>query len=1176
MATRGTTPPRVLAQNEGYALLSAAESLLKACLEADTGVDLVVGPPDSWFDSVLRAVEDAASNDLLRRHGTRVNPSADAGRAVTLAIHAARGGRRAVACVPNEQLALAMNTLMPGLRRSFESDGGAVLCVENDPRRHPWPSPRRLLSNAGLPCLEPSDLGALRASVETGLQLSRAGGKPVGVIVHRSILTSMDTVACGPNRVVTSSEVEAMLQRRRRRRVRALDGEGVMRLARRLEVNRVANLPSPGERVETALVLVGPTAPAVRHLLYELQLIGRVPLLEIGLVNPLDDALIERFLDRCERAIVLESRPGETELEMLAITEDMRRRGLRPGTIWGRVLPSAAGGAETAVGGGSGGAASSVAASLGLLPDDALSASVLARRLIHLLHAVRPTRRVASRLMQEIPEGDVAPSQTGARDDARTESRELPGVIGAMDRLRAMLADAARWLATGAPLEERGLDPTSLVIEGVGRPGPRTIRAEVWTGRDFISLGRAAVQQAAMDDDSWLFVVATESRIKAPMIERVVQSALSSEIASRVETTTGDLSDRARVRELLHEACLHTGVSVVVVETGEAPRRARRDVEETVADIDRQGFSRIDRLVHRADVVCDVRPRREEPEPMLSRHGESTGGGVTHAIDRLPPRLRSEVRFRLRPMLEMVDVVRTRPPAAPGRGAGERLPIPEPIHARQPVWSMHLAGTRGEAPGVAARVLSEAGRVQGYHVRCAFEPTSTGPGRGSWAQVTFSQFDEEGAPLPLTSQIPWGEADVLLGADARLAAWACDGAGLRVAHPTVTGAVVDPSGGLDPSDREAVESSRAALQRVARHVAPDQRFELEAGAAARAVFGTDRPADLVLLGFAYQKGLIPLRLDALEEALVTIESRGWARCREAFTLGRRAAVNPRESWRVRVGGAETPARVLRRAVLSRRAERGVSRRLARELRTLGASALDALSAWSGTPEGDQSLSEMVRAIDRLIRWGGTGLARRFVDQVIALERRSAACGAADAARLAVAPLAEATLIRDSFYLADMASSIEAKRLVRDRLNVRRARGDELTRRFINRLEVVAFSRRLRVDFRTSDWIVVLARRIGRFWPDRLRGTRAERTRAAAVRQLVEEAAAGITDDPIGWRDRLVRLNVLVESGQLRRLSAESIRRRVLGDAGATEGGVPDDVEREPVDASDDGEPPATE
>lgn len=1148
MATRSGIPMSVLARNEGHALLSAAEAILKACLEADQPVDWVLGPPDSWFDAVLWVQNDGPSADLLRRHGTSIASSVDAGRGVTLAIQHARSGRRAVACVPNEQLALAMNTLMPGIRRPFEADGGAVLCVENDPRRHPWPSPRRLLTNAGLTCLEPADLAALRSSIETGLQLSRAAARPVGVIVHRSILTSLDTIACGPNRIVAPADVEAMLHRRRRRRVRAMEGEGVLRLARRMEVNRVANLPSPGERVDTALILVGPSAPAVRHLLYELQLIGRVPLLELGLVSPLDDALLERFLDRCERAIVLEARPGETEMELIAIAEDMRRRGLRPGTIWGRLLPPVVAPPEP---GGSPSRVTPAERSV-LEPDDALSASILARRLIHLLHAVRPTRRVASRLMQEQPGEDGVPAGVAPPSSA---PGDLPDVPGATERLRAMLADTARWLAKDAPLEERGLPPTGLLIEGVGRPGPRTVHAEIWAGRDFITLGRAAVQQAAADEDSWLFVVATDARIRAPMIERVVQSALSSEITSRVETKSGDLADRMRVRELLNEACLHTGVSVVVVDVGESPRRGRHDLAETAADIDRQGFSRIDRLVHRADEVCEIRPHRHEPEPMLTRRGESTGGGVTYAIDRLPARLRSEIRFRLRPMLELVDVVRTRPPAPTPHEGEERLPIPDPVHARQPVWSVHLAGTRGEAPGVAARVLCEAGRFQGYHVRCGFEPTSPRPGRGCWAQVTFSQFDDEGASLPLTTQIPWGEADVLLGCDVVLAASACHGAGgLRIAHPGSTWAVIDPSGMPVGLGSEVAEARRAAMRRIALHVASDRLVEQDASSLARAVFGTDRPSDLVLLGFAFQRGLIPLRPESLDEGLGWIESHGYARCREAFALGRRAALGPRETLRSHTSRRETPARILRRAVLSRRAEGGLSRRLARELRTLGAATLEALCTWSDAPGGERAHAELVSAIDRLLRWGGARLARRYVERIIALHRSGADTDGPQAARLALLPLAEALLIRDSFYLADMASSIEARRLVRERLNVRRARGDELTRRFINRLEVVAFSRRLRVDFRTSDWIVILARRIGRFWPDRLRGTRAERARSVTVSRLIDEAMVGMARNPADWVKRLSILNALAESGQLRRLTAESIRRRVMGETA-----LPDDA-----------------
>ena len=80
----------------------------------------------------------------------------------------------------------------------------------------------------------------------------------------------------------------------------------VLRLVRRLELNRVSALPSPGEREPVGFVAVGPASVAVHHILGEFGLEGRVPVLDLGCTNPMDDALLERFLTRCDDAVILD------------------------------------------------------------------------------------------------------------------------------------------------------------------------------------------------------------------------------------------------------------------------------------------------------------------------------------------------------------------------------------------------------------------------------------------------------------------------------------------------------------------------------------------------------------------------------------------------------------------------------------------------------------------------------------------------------------------------------------------------------------------------------------------------------------------------------------------------------------------------------------------------------
>ncbi len=144
--------------SEGFARFTAAEAILKGCLESDSRVDLLLAPPEAWCGVLLRRseLEDAAA--VAHEHELKVLPSVDASRGVTLGLQAARAGRTAVVCIAHDQLHLAAPALDDMARHPFTPGAGLLLLVENDPVRLRWPSPHRLLSSMEVACLEPIDM----------------------------------------------------------------------------------------------------------------------------------------------------------------------------------------------------------------------------------------------------------------------------------------------------------------------------------------------------------------------------------------------------------------------------------------------------------------------------------------------------------------------------------------------------------------------------------------------------------------------------------------------------------------------------------------------------------------------------------------------------------------------------------------------------------------------------------------------------------------------------------------------------------------------------------------------------------------------------------------------------------------------------------------------------------
>ncbi|MGA1393795.1 MAG: hypothetical protein ACO38W_11635, partial [Phycisphaerales bacterium] len=108
-------------------------------------------------------------------------------------------------------------------------------------------------------------------------------------------------------------------------------------------------------------------------------------------------------------------------------------------------------------------------------------------------------------------------------------------------------------------------------------------------------------------------------------------------------------------------------------------------------------------------------------------------------------------------------------------------------------------------------------------------------------------------------------------------------------------------------------------------------------------------------------------------------------------------------------------------------------------------------------------------------------------------------------RLAIAPIAEAMLVRDLFHVAAMSLSPRHLAALRSTLRVRSGRGDRVERRFLFRIDALAFGRRMRLDLRTSDWLPIVLARVGRVWPWRWRGTPRERALREAVLSRLEQA-----------------------------------------------------------------------
>ena len=1126
-------PTTRLARHEGWTLFSAAEAVIKGVLEADTGIELIAGPRRGSFTPLLDLGRDEAVSTLLTRHGTALLATPDATRAVRLAAHAASSGRRSIALIPNDELHLTMTALGDAGRPSLDRGGAMAVIIEDDPWESPAACPRKATWQLGMPCIEPANVEQLRDAVERAMGISRAARGPTMIVVHRWILRSSETLDTRPNRVL---DPLAAATARPRRRARWTKKGDILRVARRMELNRMQSVPNPGELLPVGFVVVGPAADALNHVVHFLRLHGRVPVLQLGLLNPIDESVVQRMLGRCHEVIVLEPRPGSVLTEVLRVAEAMRQRNEHVASVTSHAVTDDDSETERA-----------------LNPDEALHPSILARKIVPLLHTIRPSLELP--FVADPPALPQSPPPRG----------ELLGEAGALAQVRQVLADVDQWLRDREPEPPRDdaeqperVEPTTLGIDGNEPPdavGHRVVTVETWTHRRFLTEGIGSLRQAAWDTRPWAFVVCALDADEATDVERLARAAFPGRRSEGVRVEVADLSERNQLRDVLRDVTPTAHVSVIIACDGPPPRFDVDGLEEAWAEIDRLGYEPRQRIVHSVESACAIRRSFGSPQPQTPQQTVASRMRTQLTVGPVP-RARhagAVVRFRVRPLLEAVEVVRDRPPASAWRNVGGgRLELPRPIHARDGVWRVHLAGFRGPVPGLAAEVLCAAGRTMGYQVRSLHDPAPIGPGRRAWTQVLFTRPSQDRGPLPISGRIPYGEANLLLGLDRQETLRAVDPDGsLRVANLDRTYVVSNLGTFGDDVDTPGDAARTAAALRAISHDEP--RLLEDVSAVARYVFHTDRVTDLVLVGVAFQLGLIPLSHESIDIAVQQVETRGFGRAREAFRFGRWLAVDRRLFARPRLIYGDDIDHAVRRTLLLLRCgwrrqvgwgghgTGGGTRLDVGQFAGFMRATLEEMPGLSETDAGRHARRDLVVALHRCLLWGGLDYARRYAGLVTSLYRADRGDTGRAMTRYAILPLAEAMLIRDTIYVATVATSPGHRRQARRWLNVKIARGDRLQRRFLTRIDATAFGRRLRFEVRTSDWIawaVALVRhRVPQYW----RGTAREREIRELVINVVEQATRAEPDGYDRWCESLQRLHDQALDDRLRGMVVSELK-----------------------------------
>jgi len=1141
--------PRFLT-GEGPQIFTGNEALLKGALETEGGVHYLGGYPGSpiagFFDSF------AAIKDLLDEKGIQ----AVINNNEALAAAALNGTQtlpvRAMVVMKSVGVHVAADALALGSLAGAHSEGGAIVVYGDDPWSDSTQAPcdsRFISRHLFIPVIEPGNIQEVKDYVDLSFKLSRRAELFAGFVLTTNLADGGGSVQCRPNRFPenvntrdrTNLETASIDLDKRvllpprtwwqeeayaERFARAIEAAGTLGL------NRLDQ--ADGAHKPVGFVTSGLAHGYLIQALHEMGQVGRYPILKFGMSYPADPGLIRRLAEQCDRIVVVEERRGFLEDQVREVTVAERQSGREASSaeVWGKRLPDGLAG---------------IPSTRGLHP------SILIARLAPLLKAAQGGGvQVTVPAACEALDRELETIHKTEEGDLATMPPRLPTFCpGCPHRDSASLClDIKKRFADGEYMRRRHkrgpvdlmfhgdtgcytmlmFPPTSPLMHDYSGMGlgagtgsgvdPFIVNKEVVFMGDstFFHSGQIAISQAIKIGQDITFIILDNSttamtghqptpgvkydilghETASQDIEDIVRGMAAD--GSGVQVVRADPEQRKEYDRLLEQTFLADGVKVIVADKECGITRTRRRRRAERADVKRLGFVPVTQHMNVNEEICRF---------CLSC-AEMTGcPGLRHVETDYGPKMDTSVSLCVQDgacervgacsSFERITVKRKRPPRSriPELGLED---IPEP--AKRPVgeiWRCCLTGVGGMGAGVATQVLVRAGHKEGYPVIFLDKKGLAIRNGGVLSQVVYNVTNQ-----PVTAIIPYGKADLLLGIDILEAARAMDPKGrTRIASADKTAAVVNTDkvptirgimGQEDYSVEELAKVIRANTRR-------DDYLERNISRICETYLGGKIYANIMMIGFAFQRGLIPVSMHSIAWAVKDTIRADFRKNLLAFNMGRKLVVDrdlfqgaPRRTeWR------ETLEEKCRYTIRRHPGTKG--RRMADELRRLVAATVGEMEAVDETLRRDV----VVRTYD-CMRWGGLPYAERYASRV----RNTYQADSHEnhyAATAAVAHnLAKAMLIKDGPYIAELATSPEKHARDRKKYNVNPANGDRISYRHMIHSAVHVGPWKLPYQMTVSHWALRLLKSMR--WLRRLPGWhRRERQFLASYERRVDAFAS---------------------------------------------------------------------
>ena len=1096
---------------DGPEIFTGNELLVKGALETEGGVHLLGGYPGSpiagYFDSL------SVLADMLRDKGIRAIINNNEALASAMVNGTQALPARVMIAMKSVGLHVAADALALGNLAGAHRQGGAIIVYGDDP----WcdstqvPADSRYLSkHLFIPVIEPSNQQEVKDFIDLSFKLSSRSEIYVGFLLPTNLADGGGTVICKPNqfpknntlakfnletaainldkRVLlpprTNWQEDSFVERHSR----------AMAAARELGINKI-EYPA-GQRKPIGFVSAGMSHDYLVHALHELGVLGEFPVLKFGMSYPVDPQLVKELASQCERIVVVEERRGFMEEQIAEVLIQGRTEwepGLADVELYGKKFPNGKVGVPLT----SGLTTSSTMEIIGRLIDDLAS-----------------KQTVIPQPMLENVEKELAKLQ--ATEKVEVSAKMLPKRLPSFcpgcphrDSANLCLELKRKFMNPHYMKQHHNSEPVDLIFHGdcgcytmlmfppnkelmhdfsgMGLGGgtgsgtdPFVPNKEVVFMGDstFFHSGQLAISQAVKFSQDITFIILNNSTTAMTghqptpgvdydilgnptarqSIESVVRGIIEGTDATLM-TVNPELRDEYYVT--LERTFLAGGVKVIIADKECGIMRTRRNRRAERATISKKGylpkkeFTNVNKEICRFCLACaemtgcpglrhvqtDYGPKMDTDLSWCVGDGACERIGACDAFERLTIR-RKKPQRSLVPELGLDD-------------------IPEPRKRKiGDLWRCCLTGVGGMGIGVATSIVVRAGHKEGYNVIFLDKKGLAIRNGGVVSQVAYNISSQ-----PITAIMPHGKADLLLGVDILEAARTLDPKNrVRVVDPAKTAAVINTDkiatitglmGGEDYDPDELVKFIKA-------HTREDYFLARNISRICEKYLGGKIYANIMMLGYAFQQGLIPVSMHSMAWAIKDTLRVDFKKNLYAFNMGRKLVEQPDlfQGAPQKLGWQDTLEEKIRYA--TRRY--GKKSPLPAQLRELLVKAEQSLAELDEKTRRDI----VIRAYD-CMRWGGIDYARQYVDLVTDVYRQDRPEFEFAATKAVVENLASAMLIKDAIFKAELATSKEKYHADQEKYNINRANGDRVSYRHLWKVNVGIGPWKKRKTLTLLDW-----------------------------------------------------------------------------------------------------------